>query len=184
MEIAQCRTAILQRPLSPTCGSHLHCHGEVAGFGVPDNAGVHGWLDAPAPLQVAHGVLVQVAGQHRGEAGADPAGGELQGTVCGDETREMRKNSSVKQHRLPAGLAVFLAQGFYWVTKVHPAKCMVVEAFREKEKLLRLPWAQQWPGEQAVPWFIVCAWCCPGTQPSPVSAEQHTGLLAQSSLAI
>lgn len=79
------------RPLSPTCGSHLHCHSEVAGFGVPDNTGVHGGLDAPAPLQVAHGVLVQVAGQDRGEAGADPAGGELQGTVCGDETGEMRK---------------------------------------------------------------------------------------------
>lgn len=85
----------------PTCGSHLHCHSEVAGFGVPDNTGVHGRLDAPPPLQVAHGVLVQVAGQDRGEAGADPTGWELQGTVCGDETREMRKKLISEAPRWP-----------------------------------------------------------------------------------
>lgn len=158
------------RLLSPTCGSHLHCHSEVAGFGVPDNAGVHGWLDAPAPLQVAHRVLVQVAGQDRGEAGADPAGGELQGTVCGDETREMRKNLSVKKHRLPACPGILLSSQSPFCKK-HG-----VWGFQGKVKA-----TQTALREQAVSWFIVCAWCCPGTQLSPSCPVQITSWSLQNS---
>ena len=54
----------------------------MAGLGVPDDAGVHGRLDAPAPLQVAHRVLVQVPGQNSGEARPDATGRKLQSTVC------------------------------------------------------------------------------------------------------
>ena len=38
--------------------ANLHCEGEMAALGVPDYAGVHGGLDPPAPLQIAHSVLV------------------------------------------------------------------------------------------------------------------------------
>lgn len=48
------------RGVLPELCPHLQGHSEVAAFGIPDNAGVHGRLDAPPPLQVAHGVLVQV----------------------------------------------------------------------------------------------------------------------------
>lgn len=67
----------------------------MAALGVAHDAGVHGRLDAPAPLQVPHGVLVQVAGQDRGQAWAHPAGRELQGTVGSDEAR-MVKESPVR----------------------------------------------------------------------------------------
>lgn len=60
---------------------YLQGHGQVAGFGVPDDACVHGRLDAPPPLQVAHGVLVQVPSQDSGEARPDAPGRELQRTV-------------------------------------------------------------------------------------------------------
>lgn len=53
---------------------HLQGHGEVAGLGVPDNARVHGRLEAPAPLQVAHSVLVQVPGEDGGKARPDSSG--------------------------------------------------------------------------------------------------------------
>lgn len=72
--------------------SHLQCHSEVAGFRVPDNAGVHGWLEAPPPLQVPHGVPVEVAGQNCGETWADPTGRELQSTVGSDEARRNKQS--------------------------------------------------------------------------------------------
>ena len=40
--------------------THLQGHSEVASLSVPDDASIHGRLDAPSPLQVAHGDLVQV----------------------------------------------------------------------------------------------------------------------------
>lgn len=47
--------------------ANLHCEGEVAALGVPDDAGVHGGLDTPAPLQITHCVFVKVARQHCGD---------------------------------------------------------------------------------------------------------------------
>lgn len=38
--------------------ANLHCKGEVAALGVSDYAGVHRGLDPPAPLQIAHSVLI------------------------------------------------------------------------------------------------------------------------------
>ena len=57
----------------------------MAGFGVSDNAGVHGGLGAPAPLQVAHGILVQVTGQNSGHPGSHAPGRELKATLSGHE---------------------------------------------------------------------------------------------------
>ena len=53
----------------------------MAGLGVPDDAGVHGGLRSPAPLQVAHGVLVQMASQHGGDAGSYATRRELQAAL-------------------------------------------------------------------------------------------------------
>lgn len=57
---------------------HLQGQGEVACFGVPDNAGGHGRLGSPAPLQVTHSVLVQVASHHCCGTGPHATWGELQ----------------------------------------------------------------------------------------------------------
>lgn len=54
--------------------ANLHCKGEMAALGVSDYAGVHGGLDTPAPLQISHRILVQVTGQHCGNARTHPPG--------------------------------------------------------------------------------------------------------------
>lgn len=58
----------------------------MAGLGVPDDAGGHGGLAAPAPLQVAHGVLVQVSCPHGAGTGACPTRGELQPALSSHKT--------------------------------------------------------------------------------------------------
>lgn len=49
----------------------------MAGLGVSDEAGGHGRLGAPAPLQVAHRVLVQVTCHHGAGARPHATRGEL-----------------------------------------------------------------------------------------------------------
>lgn len=66
----------------------LHGQGEVAGLRVPDDAGVHGGLGAPAPLQVAHGVLVQVPSQHRGATRPHAPGREIESTLSSHKAGE------------------------------------------------------------------------------------------------
>lgn len=85
---------------------HLKGHSEVAGFGVPDNASVHGRLDTPPPLQVAHGVLVQVPGQDSGKAGPDSTGRKLQGTVCRHKAEGTHRQ---KESWVTRGSQLFLA---------------------------------------------------------------------------
>lgn len=68
---------------------HLEGQGEVAGLGVSDDAGGHGRLAAPAPLQVAHGVLVQVARHHGAGAWPDTTRGELRTALCGHKAENM-----------------------------------------------------------------------------------------------
>lgn len=49
----------------------------MAGLGVSDDAGGHGRVAAPAPLQVAHSVLVQVPSHHGAGARPHASRGEL-----------------------------------------------------------------------------------------------------------
>lgn len=53
----------------------------MAALGVSDYAGVHGGLDAPAPLQISHRILVQVTGQHCGKARTHTPGWKLESTL-------------------------------------------------------------------------------------------------------
>lgn len=62
----------------PLWGLHLQGQGEVTCFSVPDDAGGHGRLASPAPLQVAHSVLVQVASHHCRSTGPHATRRELQ----------------------------------------------------------------------------------------------------------
>lgn len=69
----------------------LHSEGEMAALGVPDDAGVHRGLHAPAPLQVSHSVLVQVTRQHRGKPRTHASGGQLEPTLTGHEAEVKQK---------------------------------------------------------------------------------------------
>lgn len=58
----------------------------MAAFGVSDQAGGHGAVGPPAPLQVTHGVLVQVACRHQRTARTQTSRRELQTTLGCQET--------------------------------------------------------------------------------------------------
>ena len=72
---------------------HLKSQGAVGGLGVPDQAGGHGAGAPTAPLQVAHGVVVQVAGRHQGAAGAHASWGELHAALCRQETEREHRSA-------------------------------------------------------------------------------------------
>lgn len=74
--------------------ANLHRKGEMAALGVSDDAGVHGGLGTPAPLQISHSVLVQVAGQHGGEARTHAPGGKLEATLSRHEAGSERKEAA------------------------------------------------------------------------------------------
>lgn len=71
----------------------------MAALCVSDQAGRHGAVGPPAPLQIAHGVLVQVAGCHQGAAGSQTSRRELQTALSCQETgerEEMKERISAK----------------------------------------------------------------------------------------
>lgn len=87
--------------------ANLHRKGEMAALGVPDDAGVHGRLDTPAPLQVSHGVLVQVTGQHRGKAGTHAPGRKLESTLSRHKADAEKKDDGVKNTKQRSPLSAF-----------------------------------------------------------------------------
>lgn len=75
--------------------ANLHCEGEVATLGVPDNAGVHWGLGTPAPLQISHSVFVKVARQHCGEPGTHTPGWKLEPALASHKA-ELEKKEQVR----------------------------------------------------------------------------------------
>lgn len=65
---------------------YLQSQSEVAALCVSDQAGRHGAVGPPAPLEITHGVLVQVAGCHQGAAGSQTSRRELQTALSCQET--------------------------------------------------------------------------------------------------
>lgn len=74
---------------------YLQSQSEVAAFRVSDQAGGHGAVGPPAPLQVTHGVLVQVACRHQGTARTQTTRRELQTTLGCQETGKINDRASV-----------------------------------------------------------------------------------------
>lgn len=72
-------------PLTPAAEPHLRSEGEVGALSVSDDAGVHGGLCAPAPLQVAHSVLVQVTRKHSSDPRPNTTGRELHPALSSHE---------------------------------------------------------------------------------------------------
>lgn len=65
---------------------YLQSESKVTALCVPDQTGSHGTVGAPAPLQITHGVLVQVASCHQRAAWPQTSRRELQTTLGCQET--------------------------------------------------------------------------------------------------
>lgn len=78
-----CRTACVFSALAPRV--YLQRQSKVAALCVSDEAGCHGTVGPPAPLQIAHGVLVQVACCHQRAAWPQTSRGELQAALSCQE---------------------------------------------------------------------------------------------------
>lgn len=66
----------------------------MAALRVSDEAGCHGAVGPPAPLQIAHGVLVQVACCHQRAARPQTSRRELQATLSCQETEQ--RNDAIR----------------------------------------------------------------------------------------
>lgn len=66
----------------------------MAALSVPDYAGVHGGLDPPAPLQITHRVLVQVAGENGGNPWTHASGGELEPALSCHKAEAKKKKTT------------------------------------------------------------------------------------------
>lgn len=66
----------------------------MAALGVPDYAGVHRWLDPPAPLQITHGVFVEVTGQHCGNPRTHASGWKLEPALGGNKAKPKWKKTN------------------------------------------------------------------------------------------
>ncbi len=73
------------------CSVYLQSKSEVAALCVSDKTGGHGAVGPPAPLQITHGVLVQVACCHQRAARPQTSGRELQ-TALGRQETGQRNN--------------------------------------------------------------------------------------------
>lgn len=78
-----CRTACMFSALAPCV--YLQSQSKVAALCVSDEAGCHGTVGPPAPLQIAHGVLVQVACCHQRAAWPQTSRRELQAALSCQE---------------------------------------------------------------------------------------------------
>lgn len=83
-----CRTACVLPALAPCV--YLQSQSEVAALCVSDDAGCHGAVGPPAPLQIAHGVLVQVACCHQRAARPQTSRRELQAALSCQEAARGR----------------------------------------------------------------------------------------------
>lgn len=73
---------------------YLQSQSKVAALRVSDEAGCHGAVGPPAPLQIAHGVLVQVACCHQRAARPQTSRRELQAALSCQETEQ--RNDAIR----------------------------------------------------------------------------------------
>lgn len=81
-----CWTVYMSFVLAPCV--YLQSQSKVAALCVSDEAGCHGTVGPPAPLQIAHGVLVQVACCHQRAARPQTSRRELQAALSCQEAEQ------------------------------------------------------------------------------------------------